>query len=48
MDRATTRTDPLTRAETYTYDTNGNPASATDRKSQVTQTTYDALDGRRR
>lgn len=43
MDRATTRTDPLTHAETYAYDNNGNPTTFTDRKSQVTSTTYDAL-----
>jgi RHS repeat-associated protein len=44
MDRATTRTDPLTHAETYAYDNNGNLTGFTDRKSQVTSTTYDALD----
>jgi RHS repeat-associated protein len=44
MDRVTTRTDPLSRAESYTYDANGNLANVTDRKSQTTSLTYDALD----
>ena len=44
MDRVTSRTDPLSRAESYTYDANGNLASVTDRKSQTTSVTYDALD----
>jgi len=44
MDRVTTRTDPLLHPETYTYDNNGNPTQGTDRKSQVTSRTYDALD----
>jgi len=39
-----TRTDPLTHAESYTYDANGNLAQVTDRKNQVTGYAYDALD----
>jgi YD repeat-containing protein len=39
-----TRTDPLTREEDYTYDENGNLATVTDRKAQVTAYTYDPLD----
>jgi YD repeat-containing protein len=44
MDRVTSRTDPLGRPESSTYDLTGNPASSTDRKWQVTNRTYDALD----
>jgi RHS repeat-associated protein len=44
MDRADTRTDPLLRGEAFVYDANGNPSQHTDRKTQVTQSTYDALD----
>ncbi len=43
MNRAATRKDPLLNTETYTYDNNGNVATVTDRKSQVTTNTYDAL-----
>jgi YD repeat-containing protein len=44
MDRVATRTDPLSRQETYAYDNNGNLTSVTDRKSQTTTLAYDALD----
>jgi RHS repeat-associated protein len=43
MDRVATRTDALLRAETYTYDGNGNLLTTTDRKGQVTMYGYDAL-----
>jgi YD repeat-containing protein len=43
MDRVATRTDPLTRAESFAYDLNGNLTAWTDRKGQVTTYTYDAL-----
>src|SRR5205809_5912665 len=46
MDRKTSRTDPLLRPESYVYDNNGNLTTFTDRKSQITTTTYDALDRR--
>jgi RHS repeat-associated protein len=36
----------LGRAETFTYDANGNPTTATDRKGQTSIFTYDALDRR--
>jgi YD repeat-containing protein len=36
MNRTATREDPLTNDETYTYDNNGNVATVTDRKGQVT------------
>ncbi len=39
-----TRTDPLTHAASYAYDLNDNLTQITDRKSQVTARTYDALD----
>jgi len=38
------RTDPCGRSESSTYDLRGNPASATDRKGQVTSRSYEALD----
>jgi RHS repeat-associated protein len=44
MDRVDTRTDPLSRGESYIYDDNGNLLEVTDRKGQVTSYTYDALD----
>jgi RHS repeat-associated protein len=44
MDRVATRTDPLTRAESYLYTLNGDVREVTDRKSQVTTITYDPLD----
>jgi len=34
---------PTPHGETYAYDNKGNAISFTDRKSQVTGTTYDAL-----
>jgi RHS repeat-associated protein len=39
----TTRTDPLGRTESYTYDGNGNLLTVTDRTGQVTTRAYDAL-----
>src|SRR5678816_515386 len=42
MGRVATRTDPLTHAESYGYDSAGN-LSHTDRKSQVTGRIYDGL-----
>jgi YD repeat-containing protein len=44
MDRVETRTDPLSRDETFTYNENGAILTWTDRKGQVTSYTYDALD----
>jgi RHS repeat-associated protein len=44
MDRVATRTDPLTRDESFEYDVNGNLTKWTDRKGQVTIYQYDALD----
>ena len=44
MDQVATRTDPLLRQESFTYDLNGNLTTWTDRKGQVTSYTYDALD----
>jgi YD repeat-containing protein len=38
------RTDPLTRAESFSYDLDGRLISWTDRKSQVTTYQYDALE----
>jgi YD repeat-containing protein len=38
-----TRTDPLTRDESFAYDLLGNVTSWTDRKGQVTTYEYDAL-----
>jgi RHS repeat-associated protein len=46
MDRLATRTDPLQKAESYTYDNDGNLSQFTDRKSQATGYTYDALNRR--
>jgi RHS repeat-associated protein len=46
MNRTSTRKDPLLSTETYTYDNNGNVATVTDRKSQVTTNIYDALNRR--
>lgn len=46
MNRASTGKDPLLKTETYTYDNNGNVATVTDRKGQVTTYTYDALNRR--
>jgi RHS repeat-associated protein len=43
MDRVETRTDPLTRQESFTYDLDGLLTSSTDRKAQVTTVTHDAL-----
>ena len=43
MDRTLTRTDPLLRQESYSYDLNGNVVSTTDRKKQVTTFSYDGL-----
>jgi YD repeat-containing protein len=43
MGRVATRTDPLTRAESFAYELHGNLTSWTDRKGQVTTYTYDAL-----
>ena len=42
MDRVETRTDPLSRDESFVYDLNGNLTSWTDRKGQVTTYQYDA------
>jgi YD repeat-containing protein len=39
MDRVATRTDPLTRQESYAYDANGNLADVADRLTSVTQGT---------
>ena len=44
MDRVATRTDPLTRQESFTYDLNGNPLTWTDRKGQIITYAHDALD----
>jgi RHS repeat-associated protein len=44
MDRVETRTDPLSRDESFTYDLMGNLAAWTDRKGQVTTYEYDPLD----
>jgi YD repeat-containing protein len=41
--RVLTRTDPLLRNQSYSYDLAGNLVSSTDRKSQVTSLTYDSL-----
>jgi RHS repeat-associated protein len=46
MDRVATRTDPLSRQESFAFDLNGQLTTRTDRKGQVTSHTYDAL-GRR-
>ena len=46
MDLVGTRQDPLTHSDAYTYDHNGNVATFTDRKGQVTTYTDDLL-GRR-
>jgi len=46
MNRIATRTDPLGRTETYTYDLNGNLSTVTDRKGQTTTYTYDVQDRR--
>ena len=46
MNRVGTRKDPLLNTETYTYDNNGNIATVTDRKSQVTTYAYDSLNRR--
>ncbi len=46
MDRLNRRTDPLGKAETFSYDGNGNLTSTTDRKNQTTTFTYDALNRR--
>jgi RHS repeat-associated protein len=46
MDRVATRTDPLTRSESFSYDTNGNLTGHTNRRSQAASFTYDALDRR--
>jgi RHS repeat-associated protein len=46
MDRLATRTDPLSRDESFEYDLNGNPTKWIDRKGQVTIYEYDALDRR--
>ena len=43
MDRVETRTDPLTRQESFTYDLDGLLTSSTDRKAQVATVTHDAL-----
>jgi YD repeat-containing protein len=44
MDRVDSRTDPLSRQESFAYDSNGNLTSWTDRKTQLTTFSYDALD----
>jgi uncharacterized protein RhaS with RHS repeats len=46
MDRVDTRTDSLSRDESFAYDENGNLAQHTDRKEQVTTYAYDPLDRR--
>ena len=46
MDRVETRTDPLSRDESFVYDLMGNVTSWTDRKGQVTTYQYDALTAR--
>jgi RHS repeat-associated protein len=46
MNRTESRKDPLLQIEGYTYDNNGNLATVTDRKSQLTTNTYDALNRR--
>jgi RHS repeat-associated protein len=46
MDRMTSRTDPLTRAESYQYDGNGNLTQFTDRRGKIDGFTYDALNRR--
>jgi YD repeat-containing protein len=46
MDRLATRTDPLGRVETFTYDGVGNLVSTTDRKGQTSTFEYDALNRR--
>ena len=43
MNRVKTRTDPLSRQESFIYDLNGNLIKRTDRKNQVTSLSYDAL-----
>ena len=43
MDRLETRTDPLGLPESYQYDENGNLIQFTNRKGQVTNFQYDAL-----
>ncbi len=43
MDRLTGRTDPLSRSESYSYDSNGNLTHFTDRRGKVTTYTYDNL-----
>jgi RHS repeat-associated protein len=46
MDRLQTRTDPLSRSESYMYDAGGNLIVFRDRKLQATTYTYDALNRR--
>jgi RHS repeat-associated protein len=46
MDRLATRTDPLLRPESSVYDNSGNLTQFTDRKSQITNYTYDPLNRR--
>ncbi len=46
MDRLGTRTDPLSKAESYIYDANGNLTVFRDRKLQATVFEYDALNRR--
>jgi len=41
MDRMITRTDPLDRTLSVTYDLADNPVSTTNRKGQVTSRTFD-------
>ncbi len=44
MNLVQTRTDPISHNDSFTYDDNGNVLTWTDRKSQVTEYRYDALD----
>jgi RHS repeat-associated protein len=44
MDRVETRTDPLSRDESFAYDLMGNLVTWTDRKGQITTYQYDGLD----
>jgi len=43
FNRLASRTDPVSKTETFTYDVEGSPSQRVDRKGQVTTRTYDAL-----